>query len=86
MPKIDIDKVIDTRPEWEIKAEELAQVRSEAMAHLTPDQMQAIHNTYDAINDFIDEYAQTFDITSETARKMQDSFWKISHQFHMGDR
>ena len=43
MPKIDIDKVIDTRPEWEIKAEELAQVRSEAMAQLTPDQMQAIH-------------------------------------------
>jgi hypothetical protein len=84
MPKT--KEVEDTRPEWEIKAEELAQVRSESMAHLTPDQMEAIHNTYDAMKDFMDEYSDSFDVTSETARKLQSSFWKISYEFHMGDR
>ena len=79
-------KLIDNREEWEIKADELAQVRSESMAQLTPDQMKAIHNTYDAMQDFIQEYSDMFDVTSETARKMQNSFWAISHQFHMGDK
>ena len=84
MPKT--KEVEDTSPEWEIKAEALAQVRSESMAHLTPDQMEAIHNTYDAMKDFMDEYSDSFDVTSETARKLQSSFWKISYEFHMGDR
>ena len=56
------------------------------MAQLTPDQMEAIHNTYDAMQDFVHEYSDMFDVTSETARKLQNSFWTISHQFHMGDK
>jgi len=48
--------------------------------------MQAIHNTYDAMHDFIGEYSDSFDVSSETARKLQNSFWKISYEFHMGDR
>ena len=79
-------KLIDNREEWEIKSDELAQVRSESMAQLTLDQMKAIHNTYDAMQDFVHEYSDMFDVTSETARKLQNSFWQISHQFHMGDK
>ena len=76
----------DNRSEWEIERDKAGAIREAAMKSLTVDQMEAIHNTYDAMQDFIQEYSDMFDVTSETARKMQNSFWAISHQFHMGDR
>ena len=39
----------------------------------------------EVLQEFIQEYSEMFDVTSETARKMQTVYWAYRNEFNKGD-
>ena len=74
------------KDKWEKEQMKRDRINSEGMSSLTDEQRKTLDDTFDVLQEFIQEYSEMFDVTSETARKLQNSFWQISHQFHMGDK
>ncbi len=66
---------------WEIEKEKEDEKRLNAMSSLTEEQIKTIDVTYEAISDFINDYSEMFDVSSETARKLQLAFWSMRHEF-----
>ena len=55
------------------------------MSSLTDDQRKTLDDTFDVLQEFIQEYSEMFDVTSETARKMQTVYWAYRNEFNKGD-
>ena len=68
--------------QWEIEAEKKNALRSQAIKSLTSDQVKALDQTYVALSEFVSEYSEMFDITSENARKLQYAYWELRHEFN----
>tara|TARA_R110000744_G_scaffold368992_1_gene479067 strand:- start:1319 stop:1543 length:225 start_codon:yes stop_codon:yes gene_type:complete len=66
---------------WEIEREKEDKKRLNAMSSLTEEQIKTIDVTYEAISDFINDYSEIFDVSSETARKLQLAFWSMRNEF-----
>ena len=52
---------------------------------LTDDQKLALDETFNALQEFIQEYSDMFDVTSDTARKLQGAYWAFRSEFNTGD-
>ena len=70
------------KQEWEIEAEKKNALRDQGMKSLTPNQIKALDQTYVALSEFVSEYSEMFDITSENARKLQYAYWDLRHEFN----
>tara|TARA_R100000654_G_scaffold74477_1_gene108957 strand:+ start:62 stop:301 length:240 start_codon:yes stop_codon:yes gene_type:complete len=75
---------VSKKLQWEIEAEKKNALRSQAIKSLTSDQVKALDQTYVALSEFVSEYSEMFDITSENARKLQYAYWQLRHEFNRG--
>ena len=73
------------KSELEIEREKEIAIKNKAIKSLTPDQMKAIDETYIALAEFVSEYSEMFDVTSDNARKLQHAFWGLRHEFNKGN-
>jgi|TARA_R110000796_G_scaffold215324_2_gene331315 hypothetical protein len=60
-------------------------INSVGMRSLTNAQEQLLDDTYDVLSDFVQEYSEMFDVTSETARKLQTVYWSYINEFNKGE-
>jgi len=73
------------KDEWEKEQIKRDRINSEGMSSLTDDQRKTLDDTFDVLQEFIQEYSEMFDVTSETARKMQTVYWAYRNEFNKGD-
>lgn len=73
------------KDEWEKAHKQRNRINSEGMSSLTDEQKQTLDDTFDVLQEFIQEYSEMFDVTSETARKMQNVYWAYRNEFNKGD-
>jgi len=53
---------------------------------MTDDQREAVKLAQEAINSFVGEWTESFDIYGpETPRKLQSAFWKLQNAFQIED-
>jgi hypothetical protein len=69
------------KEQWEIDRQKADKRRTDGMSLLTKEQLKTLDETYEAINDFLNDYTDMFDVSSETARKLQIAFWGLRHEF-----
>ena len=70
-----------TQADWEKE-----QIKnSEGMSSLTDEQRETLNDTFDVLQEFLREYREMFDVTSETARKMHNVYWAYINEFNKGD-
>ena len=62
-------------------AEKRKEHAEKATANLTEEQEKAIKQTNEALTDFVQEFSEMFDVSVDTARKLQTSFWAMRHAF-----
>jgi len=60
-------------------------VNFEGMSSLTDEQRETLNDTFDVLQEFLQEYREMFDVTSETARKMHAVYWAYKDEFNKGD-
>ena len=53
----------------------------QAIKEMTPHQIEAVSIAHDALGDFMRDFSEMFDVSTDTARKLQTSFWKMRHAF-----
>lgn len=70
-----------TKEQWEIDREKADKKRKNGMSLLTEEQIKTLDETYEAVSDFVKDYSDMFDVSSETARKLQFAFWGLRHEF-----
>jgi|TARA_R110000772_G_scaffold158396_1_gene269575 hypothetical protein len=67
-----------TQADWEKE-----QIKnSEGMSSLTDEQRETLNDTFDVLQEFLREYREMFDVTSETARKMHNVYWAYINEFN----
>ena len=71
--------------EWKKKQIESDRINSEGMSSLTDEQRETLNDTFDVLQEFLREYREMFDVTSETARKMHNVYWAYINEFNKGD-
>ena len=74
-----------TKTNWEKEQKSKQRINSEGMSSLTDDQKLALDETFNALQEFIQEYSDMFDVTSDTARKLQGAYWAFRSEFNTGD-
>lgn len=73
------------KDEWEKERMKRDRINSEGMSSLTDDQRKTLDDTFDVLQEFIQEYSDMFDVTSDTARKLQGAYWAFRSEFNTGD-
>ena len=66
---------------WAEKREKASAEKGEAMANLTSEQQIAISKSNEALREFVQEFGDMFDVSTDTARKLQNAFWAMHNAF-----
>jgi len=48
---------------------------------MTEEQQKVVRDTQVALRRFVTEFSETFDVTTPTARDLQDCFWRMNNAF-----
>lgn len=68
-----------------IRAKRL-KAQAKGLRGMTAEQREAVKLAQDAINSFVSEWTESFDIYDpETPRKLQSAFWKLQNAFQIED-
>jgi hypothetical protein len=70
--------------QWEIERDKENALRTKAMNSLTVDQLNAIKETHKTLANVLEMIRDCNDIYLSDARKLDDAFWKLKHQFNLG--
>ena len=73
------------KEQWEIEREKADAIREKAMMSLTQDQLQALNKTYKAIENALCNIREMEDLYLSDIRNLDNAFWKLKHQFNLGD-
>jgi hypothetical protein len=52
-----------------------------AFDQMTAEQQKVVRDTQGALRSFVSEFSDSFDVTTSTAREMQDCFWRMNNAF-----
>jgi hypothetical protein len=68
-----------------IRAKRL-KLQAKGLRNMTAEQREAVKAAQEAINSFIGEWTESFDIYDpDTPRKLQTAFWKLHNAFKIED-
>lgn len=73
------------KTEWEIERDKETKLKANAMKSLTQDQLNAIDKSYKAIRDTLMNIREIEDIYLSDIRNLDSAFWRLKHQFNLGD-
>ena len=71
------------KSEWQIEREKIEAEQIKAINALTKEQAKALKNAHIALQEFVMEWSDMFDLSGDTPRKLQNSLYEIRHQFQM---
>ena len=74
------------KSKWELEMDKADAIKAKAMNSLTEDQLQALNKTYKAIEDALYNIREMEDLYLSDIRKLDNAFWKLKHQFNLGDK
>mgnify|MGYP006102120719 FL=1 len=74
------------KAKWELERDKQDALRKKATKSLTEDQLQALNKTYKAIEDALYNIREMEDLYLSDIRKLDNAFWKLKHQFNLGDK
>jgi hypothetical protein len=72
--------------QWEIERDKEDALRTKAMNSLTVDQLNAIKETHKTLANVLEMIRDCNDIYLSDVRKLDDAFWKLKHQFNLGEK
>ena len=52
-----------------------------AFDQMTAEQQKVVRDARVALRRFVTEFSETFDVTTPTARELQDCFWRMNNAF-----
>ena len=73
------------KDKWEIERDEQDAIRAKAMKALSEDQLKAINKTYKAIENVLFNIREMEDLYLSDIRNLDNAFWKLKHQFNLGN-
>ena len=73
------------KTKWEIERDKETKLKANAMKSLTQDQLNAIDKSYKAIKDTLMNIREIEDIYLSDIRNLDSAFWRLKHQFNLGD-
>ena len=74
------------KAKWELERDKQDALRKKATKSLTEDQLQALNKTYKAIEDALYNIREMEDLYLSDIRNLDNAFWKLKHQFNLGDK
>jgi hypothetical protein len=48
---------------------------------MTEEQQKVVRDTQVALRSFVSDFSDSFDVTTSTARELQDCFWRMNNAF-----
>ena len=71
---------------WQKIRDKRLKAQAKGLRNMTDDQREAVKLAQEAINSFVGEWTESFDIYDpETPRKLQSAFWKLQNAFEIED-
>ena len=52
-----------------------------AFDQMTEEQQKVVRDAQRALHSFVSDFSESFDVTSPTARDLQDCFWRMNNAF-----
>ena len=52
-----------------------------AFDQMTEEQQKVVRDTQKALRSFVSDFSDSFDVTTTTARELQDCFWRMNNAF-----
>ena len=74
------------KAKWELERDKQDALRKKATKSLTEDQLQALNKTYKAIENALYNIREMEDLYLTDIRNLDNAFWKLKHQFNLGDK
>ena len=74
-----------TKNEYEIERDKADALRQKAMKSLTADQLKALNKTYKVLENVLYNIREMEDIYLSDIRNLDTAFWKLKHQFNLGE-
>ena len=71
----------DSKPEWQVKHEEMLESNKEALALLSETQNKAIKTTIDTLESVVDMITESNDMYLSDVRKLENARWELFHAF-----
>ena len=70
-----------THMDWE-KAENTRQAKNlEVLNSMSAEQRKALNNVQESLRLFLEDFTESFDVTVDTARVIDKSYWQLLHAF-----
>lgn len=67
--------------DWE-KAENTRQAKNlEVLNSMSAEQRKALNNVQESLRLFLEDFTESFDVTVDTARVIDKSYWQLLHAF-----
>ena len=73
------------KPEWQIERDKEIAVRKKGLQSLTLEQIQAVHDTYEALNSTLNSIRDINDIMLSDIKDLEDACCDLHHEFNLGD-
>tara|TARA_R110002095_G_scaffold167666_1_gene145498 strand:+ start:770 stop:1003 length:234 start_codon:yes stop_codon:yes gene_type:complete len=74
------------KAKWELERDKQDALRKKSTKSLTEDQLQALNKTYKAIENALYNIREMEDLYLSDIRNLDNAFWKLKHQFNLGDK
>jgi len=71
---------------WELEMDKADAIKAKAMNSLTEDQLKALNKTYKALENVLFNIREMEDLYLSDIRKLDTAFWKLKHQFNLGEK
>ena len=71
------------KQEWEIQRDKEKAVRQKGLQALTLEQIQAVHETYEALNSAMLSIRDLNDLALSEIKALDEASWSLHHQFNL---
>jgi hypothetical protein len=71
---------------WELEMDKADAIKAKAMNSLTEDQLKALNKTYKALENVLFNIREMEDLYLSDIRNLDTAFWKLKHQFNLGEK
>ena len=71
------------KQDWEIERDKEKAVRQKGLQALTLEQIQAVHDTYEALNSTMISIRDLNDLMLSDIKALDEASWSLHHQFNL---
>lgn len=76
-------KMTEEKQDWEIERDKRRKIRMKAVRSMTPEQIQAVHDTYEALNSAVLTIRDLNDLMLSDIKALDDACHNLHHEFNL---